>query len=198
MHVIVTQQLNSHVTLECVHNNNNYCCFCGITMWSGQRPGPEPAGSGRAWASNMTIVLRAGPGHTFWGRAVPVSHNSLCGPGPGRVCTTASGPGRAWASNHICGSGVGLNFRPVQCPKWHVPSARDCSDVCCRNNRTLSSAVCPSPRTRLQPFMLTIIIDSLTENIATKAHWQMVVADEIMLCAREKYMHWWGNWGRRG
>ena len=39
-------------------------CFCG--MWSGQWPGPEPAGSGRAWASNMTIVLRAGPGHTFF------------------------------------------------------------------------------------------------------------------------------------
>ena len=40
-------------------------------MSSGQWPGPEPAHSGRAWASNMTIVLRAGPGHTF------------CGPGPG-------------------------------------------------------------------------------------------------------------------
>ena len=31
-------------------------------MWSGQWPGPEHAGSGRAWASNITIVLRAGPG----------------------------------------------------------------------------------------------------------------------------------------
>ena len=67
-------------------------------MWSGQWPGPEPAVSGRAWASNMTIVLRAGPGHTF------------CGPGPGLViqfagrarARTGPGPqiifaGRAWA-----------------------------------------------------------------------------------------------------
>ena len=87
-------------------------------MWSGQWPGPEPAGLGRAWASTMTIVLRAGPGLDilFAGRAGPGPHNSVCGPGPGRVCTTAAGPGRAWASNHICGLGLGLNFRPVQGP----------------------------------------------------------------------------------
>ena len=72
------------------------------------------AGLGRAWASNMTIVLRAGPG----------PHNSVCGPGPGRVCTTAAGPGRAWASNHICGPGLGLNFRPVQGPSCY-PSPID-------------------------------------------------------------------------
>ena len=36
-------------------------------MWSGQWPGLEPAGLGRAWASTMIIVLRAGPGHTFCG-----------------------------------------------------------------------------------------------------------------------------------
>ena len=90
-------------------------------MWSGQWPGPEPAGSGRAWASNMTIVLRAGPGLDilFAGRVGPGPHNSVCGPGPGRVCTTAAGPGRAWASNHICGPGLGLNFRPVQDPSMH-------------------------------------------------------------------------------
>ena len=90
-------------------------------MWSGQWPGPEPAGLGRAWASTMTIVLRAGPGLDilFAGRAGPGPHNSVCGPGPGRVCTTAAGPGRAWASNHICGPGLGLNFRPVQGPSRH-------------------------------------------------------------------------------
>ncbi len=81
-------------------------------MWSGQWPGPEPAGlglnydncvAGRAW----TYFLRAGPGLgliiQFAGRA--------------RVCTTAAGPGRA--SNHICGPGLGLNFRPVQGPTTH-------------------------------------------------------------------------------
>ena len=87
-------------------------------MWSGQWPGPEPADSGRAWASYMTIVLRAGPGLgiLFAGRAGPGPHNSVCVPGPGRVYTTAAGPGRAWASNQICGPGMGLNVRPVQGP----------------------------------------------------------------------------------
>ncbi len=95
-------------------------------MWSGQWPGPEPAGLGRAWASTMTIGLRAGPGLDilFAGRAGPGPHNSVCGPGPGRVCTTAAGPGRAWASNHICGPGLGLNFRPVQGPKRYASFAR--------------------------------------------------------------------------
>ena len=76
---------------------------------------PEPAGSGPGhWpahigpASNMTIVLRAGPGLDIL--------NSVCGPGLGRVCTTAAGPGRAWASHRIYGPGLGLNFRPVQGP----------------------------------------------------------------------------------
>ncbi len=42
-----------------------------MTMWSGQWPGLEPVGSDRAWASNMTIVLWAGPGLDilFAGRA---------------------------------------------------------------------------------------------------------------------------------
>ncbi len=53
-------------------------------MWSGQWPGPEPAGSGRAWASNMIIVLRAGPRHSF------------CGPGPGFIIQFA---GRARAGS---------------------------------------------------------------------------------------------------
>ena len=74
-------------------------------MWSGQWPGPEPACSCRAWASNMTIVLRAAPGLDI-----------LFG-----GCTTAAGPGRAWASNHICGPGLGLNIGPVQGPSVHLP-----------------------------------------------------------------------------
>ena len=63
-------------------------------MLSGQWPGPEPAGLGRAWALTMTIVLRAGSGLDilFAGRAGPGPHNSVCGPG------------------------LGLNFRPVQGP----------------------------------------------------------------------------------
>ena len=55
-------------------------------MWSGQWPGPGPAGSGLKYE----IVLRAGPGH------------NCCGPGR--------------ASNHVCGPGLGLDFRPVQGP----------------------------------------------------------------------------------
>ncbi len=86
MHVIVniTTKQSPNIIMR---TQKYYCSFCGITMWSGQWPGPEPAGSGRAWASHMTIVLRAGPGLDI--------HFA------GRVCTTAAGPGRAWASNHI-------------------------------------------------------------------------------------------------
>ncbi len=58
------------MTLECVHNNN-IAVFVVIVV--GPMAGPEPAGSGRAWASNMTIVLRAGPGRawTYFLRAGP-------------------------------------------------------------------------------------------------------------------------------
>ena len=51
--------------------------------------GPEPAGLGRAWASTMTIVLRAGPGRawTYFLRA---------GPGPGLIIQFA---GRARAGS---------------------------------------------------------------------------------------------------
>ena len=76
-------------------------------MWSGQWPGPEPAGLGRAWSSNMPIVLRAGPGLDilFAGRAGPGPHNSVCGPDLGRVYTTAAGPGRARAGPQIIFAG---------------------------------------------------------------------------------------------
>ena len=56
-------------------------------MWSGQWPGPEPARSGRARASNMTIVLRAGPGLDIL---------LLAGPGPGLIIQFA---GRARAGS---------------------------------------------------------------------------------------------------
>ena len=64
------------------------------------RPGPQILQLFSGWA---------GPRHTFCG-----PHNSICEPGPGRVCTTAAGPGRAWASSHTCGPGLDLNCRPVQ------------------------------------------------------------------------------------
>ena len=57
-------------------------------MWSG-RPGPAPAGSGRAWASNTTIVLRAGPDRTW-------KYFLRAGPGPGLVIQFA---GRARAGS---------------------------------------------------------------------------------------------------
>ena len=59
-------------------------------MLSGQWPGP---GMGLKYE----IVLRAGPGLDIIvaGRDGPGPQNSICGPGPGQVCTTAAGPGRA-------------------------------------------------------------------------------------------------------
>ena len=89
----------------------------------------------RGWASNMIIVLRAGPGLDilFAGRAGPWPHNSVCGLGPGRVYTTAAGQDRAWASNHICGPGrpgLGLNSRPMQGPT--VLSSSPLQDLECQ------------------------------------------------------------------
>ena len=88
-------------------------------MWSGQWPGPSRGLRAGPGHQIMTIVLRAGPGHTFSGRTGSGPHNPGCGPGPGRVCTTAASLGRAWSSKKICGPGLGLNFRPVQVPKTH-------------------------------------------------------------------------------
>ena len=36
------------------------------------------------------------------------------------------------------------------------------------------------------PFLFAIMMDSLTENIRIKAPWQMMFADDVALCAREK------------
>ena len=75
------------------------------------RPGARGLGPGLSL--KYEIVLRAGPGLDIIvaGRAGPGPHNSICGPGPGRVCTTAVGPGRAWSSNHISGPGPRFQAR---------------------------------------------------------------------------------------
>ena len=74
------------------------------------RPGARGLGPGLGL--KCEIVLRAGPGLDIIvaGRAGPGPHNS------GQVCATAAGPGRAWTSNHVCGPGLGHDFRPVQGP----------------------------------------------------------------------------------
>ena len=38
------------------------------------------------------------------------------------------------------------------------------------------------------PFLLAIMMDSLTENIRKQAPWQMMFADDVVLCARDKYV----------
>ena len=78
----------------------------------------RPGARGPSLGLKYEIVLRAGPGLDIIvaGRAGPGPQNSICGPGPGQVCTTPAGPGRAWASNHVCGPRLGLDFRPVQGP----------------------------------------------------------------------------------
>ena len=40
----------------------------------------------------------------------------------------------------------------------------------------------------LSPFLFSIMMDSLTENIRKKAPWQMMFADDLVLCASEKDM----------
>ena len=64
----ITQTLEMHfivniATKQSLYNDYTIIILlflCGLL--SGQWPAPGPAGSGRAWAPNMTIVLRAGPG----------------------------------------------------------------------------------------------------------------------------------------
>ena len=109
--------------------------FCR-PMWSGQWPGARGLGPGLGL--QYEIVLLAGPGHNWCGpgRAGPGPHNSICGPGPGRVCTPAAGPGRAWASNNICGPGLVLYFMPVQGPSFYPPLRND------RNSRRGGGVAC--------------------------------------------------------
>ena len=66
------------------------------------RPGARRLGPGLGL--KYEIVLRAGPGLDiiFAGRDGSGPHNSICG------------PDRAWASNHVFGPGLGLDFRSVQ------------------------------------------------------------------------------------
>ena len=94
----------------------------------GPMTGPGPAGSGRAWASNMKLFRGPGRAWTYLLRA---------GPGPGLIIKFAGRAragsaqllrGGAWALNHICGPGMGLDFRPVQGPsvwwRWRCVSPR--------------------------------------------------------------------------
>ena len=72
-------------------------------MWSGQWPGPEPAGSGRAWASNIAFVLRAGPGLDI-----------LFAPGPGLIIQfagRAAGPGPGMGLKSYLRAGPGPKFQ---------------------------------------------------------------------------------------
>ena len=58
-------------------------------------PMARPAGSGRAWASNMKLFCGPGLDIIVVGWAGPGPHNSMCGPGPGlglKSCLRA-GPG---------------------------------------------------------------------------------------------------------
>ena len=36
------------------------------------------------------------------------------------------------------------------------------------------------------PLLFAIMIDSLTDNIGKEAPWQMMFADDVVMCAREK------------
>ena len=75
-----------------------------------------------------------------------------------------------------------------QTGEGHVPSKRNCSAVCCRNKRTICSGSWPPPRTAFSPFLFAIMMDSLTENTRKEAPWLIMFADDVVLCAREKYV----------
>ena len=46
-------------------------------------------------------------------------------------------------------------------------------------------------------FLFAIMMDSLTENKRKEAPWQMMLADDVVLCAREKTCWSW-NWRNGG
>ena len=92
----------------------------------------------------------------------------------------------------------------LQTGEWHVPSMRNCSEVCCRNKRTLCSGNWPPPRIRFQPFPVVIMMNSLTENIRKEAPGQRMFADDVVVCARKKCVmelkppQLWEALGKRG
>ena len=118
------------MTLECVHNNNIAVFVVQYNYVVGPmaRPGARGLGPGLGLNYDNCVAGRPGLDILFAHRAGHGPHNSVCGPGPGQVCTTAAGPGRAWASNHICGPGLGLHFRSVQGPS--VRGRLECALVC--------------------------------------------------------------------
>ncbi len=65
---------------------------------------------------------------------------------------------------------------------------RNCSEVCSSNKRTVCSGSWPPPMIVFSPFVFAIMMDSLTENIRKEAPWQMMFADDVVLCARDKDM----------
>ena len=67
-----------------------------------------------------------------------------------------------------------------------VPSMRDCSEVCLRNKRTFCSGSWTPRRIRFQPFPVCHH-DGFTDGKHQKrSTWQMMFADDVVLCAREK------------
>ena len=68
----------------------------------------------------------------------------------------------------------------------HVPSLRNCSEVCCRNKRTLCSGRWNPPRIRFQPFPVCHYDGFTDGKHQKKAPWQMMFPDDVVLCTREK------------
>ena len=113
-----TQTLEMHVIVNITTKQSQYkncCCVCLCDRAISPARGPH-----RAWASHIKLFCGPGQAWTYLLRAGPGPHNSICGPGPSRVFITAAGPGRAWDSHHICGPGLGLDFRPVQDTRTHI------------------------------------------------------------------------------
>ena len=56
---------------------------------------------------------------------------------------------------------------------------------------------------RFRPFHICLVMDSLTETIRKEAPWQMMFADDVVLCAREtdvlelELEQWREAWGKR-
>ena len=71
----------------------------------------------------------------------------------------------------------------------HVPSMRNCNPLvrcAAGTSEPFAVEVGLHQGSAFSSFLFAIMMDSLTENIRKQAPWQMMFADDVVLCARDK------------
>ena len=73
-----------------------------------------------------------------------------------------------------------------QTGEGHVPSMRNLVRRAVRTSELFAVEVGLHQGSAFSPCLFAIMMDLLTESIRKKAPWQMMFADDVVLCAREK------------